>query len=148
MTEGPVMELGSGFFSTPLLHWLCLGRKLVTYESDPEFYNFAKKFRSRNHGVLLVKTFDEIDFDTHWSVALVDHSPKRPLRRGDDIIKLKNSVDYIILHDSEPQEEKHYGYDRVWEHFKYRYDWDKCLHHVTVLSNFKDLSNLRERTEA
>ena len=33
-TEGRVLELGAGLFSTPLLHWLCAekGRKLYTYE--------------------------------------------------------------------------------------------------------------------
>ncbi|MCX6702774.1 MAG: hypothetical protein NTW60_02815 [Candidatus Wolfebacteria bacterium] len=144
MTDGPVMELGSGLFSTPLLHWLCSKKKreLVTYENNPEYYQLARKFRSRNHKIRFVKTFDEVDFSRHWNVVLIDHSPKRPLRRGDDVIKLKDSADYIILHDSELEEEKHYGYDKVWEHFKYRHNWDKCLPHVTVLSNFKNLSHL------
>lgn len=144
MTHGPVMELGSGLFSTPLLHWLCAEKKreLVTCENSREFYEFARKFRSRNHKVRLVKTFDEVDSKRRWSVVLIDHSPERPLRRGDDVIKLKDVADYIVLHDSEPQEEQHYGYWKVWEHFKYRYDWNLCLHHTTVLSNFKDLSRL------
>ena len=47
---------------------------------------------------------------------MVDHSPKKPLRRGDDVIKLKNTADYIVLHDSEKEKEKHYGYNKVWEH--------------------------------
>ena len=36
MTDGPILELGTGFFSTPVLHWLCAEkkRKLVSYDSS------------------------------------------------------------------------------------------------------------------
>ena len=35
-SEGPVLELGTGLVSTPVLHWLCfdMGRELVSYD-DP-----------------------------------------------------------------------------------------------------------------
>ena len=34
-SEGPVLEMGTGYFSTLYLDWLCsaFGRKLVSYES-------------------------------------------------------------------------------------------------------------------
>lgn len=144
MTDGPVMELGSGLFSTPLLHWLCQEdqRKVVSYENDPEFYKFSGKFRSKNHKVILIQDWKDIDVKTHWSVVLIDHSPKRPLRRGMDIIRLKNNADYIIIHDTGPEIQTKYGYEEVWPHFKYRHDWKKCSQWTTVVSNFKDLSHL------
>ena len=45
-TTGPVLELGAGIYSTPILHALCQieGRKLVTYESDPEFFEWAAHY--------------------------------------------------------------------------------------------------------
>ncbi len=58
---------------------------------------------------------------------------------GELSIRLKNSADYIILHDTEPDCEKEYGYDKVWEHFKYRKDWKLCRAWTTVVSNTKIL---------
>jgi hypothetical protein len=139
-TNKPVLELGSGLFSTPLLHWLCKiqGVALWTYENEDEFYNFAKGFRSKMHRIRLIKDWDELDLKTHFGVVFIDHHP--PLQRGKDVIKFKNNADYIILHDTEKEES--YGYDKVWSHFKYRYDWKDCPPYTTVLSNFKDLSDL------
>src|SRR3954454_11711777 len=59
MTDGPVLELGSGLFSTPLLHWLCFerawcgkpGRRLYTWEAYAHYLEFAKKFQSPTHDV-------------------------------------------------------------------------------------------------
>jgi len=144
MTSGPVMELGTGLFSTPLLHWLCQAdqRKVVSYENDPEFYKFSRKFQSKNHKIRLIKDWNEIDTKTHWGVVLIDHSPKRPLRRGTDVIRLKDSADYIVIHDTGPEIQAKYGYEEAWPHFKYRHDWKGCSQWTTVVSNFKDLSNL------
>ncbi len=138
-TKDDVCEVGAGFSSTPLLHWLCLGRKLVTYESDPGYAHFARHFRSKNHMTRLVKTFDEVDFKRHWSVVFIDHSPKRPLLRGDDAIKFKNA-DLIVLHDTEPESQINYGYDKVFPHFKYRYDWTLCKPFTSVVSNTIDVT--------
>src|SRR3954465_681875 len=46
MTQGPILELGSGLFSTPLLHWLCFEqeRELHTWEKYEHYLDFAKKF--------------------------------------------------------------------------------------------------------
>lgn len=130
--KGDVMELGAGIFSTPVLHWLCLGRKLTTYEDNEDYYNFAKRFRSKNHQIKLVNNWDKIKFKKHYSVVLIDHSAKR---RKIDVIKLKDKVDYIVLHDSNGDA---YGYDEVFKHFKYRYDWKYCKPWTTVLSNFNN----------
>lgn len=142
-TTGDVAELGAGFNSTPILHWLCQGRKFVTYENDPEWYNFAKKFQTNTHRI---RKFDEVDFDKHWSVVFVDHStkvggrqPKGLRQRGDDILKFKD-VDIFILHDTEPGEWEHYHYDLVMPHFKYRADWTECKPFTTVLSNKIDVT--------
>lgn len=138
-TTGDVCELGAGFFSTPLLHWLTQGRKMVSYDNNPDYFNFMRQFRSKNHTVRLVKEFSEVDFDRHWSVVFIDHSPKRPLRRGMDAVKFKNA-DLVVLHDTEPEEETHYGYDKVFPHFKYRYDWKLCKPFTSVLSNTIDVT--------
>lgn len=141
-TDGPIIELGSGLFSTPLLHWLCIegGRKLITYESHAGYYEFAKKFKSPNHEVIFVKDWEDLIYPDHASVALIDHSPnsvEKYRQRGHDILKLKDKVDYFILHDTEPEEYEHYKYNLVWPHFRYRRDWKLELPYTSVISNKK-----------
>lgn len=135
-TDGSILELGSGLFSTPLLHWLCAEkrRKLMTYEDNEEFFEFAKKFKSRSHSVKLIKDWNEADIERKWSVVLIDHSINR---RVIDALKVKDLADFVVLHDTE---DPVYQYEKVWPHFKYRYDWKFCKPWTTVVSNFKDLS--------
>jgi len=144
MSDGPVLEIGSGLFSTPLLHWLCYekGRKLITYENNLDYFSFAKSFQSRNHRIRFIKDWDEIDTEAkmHWSVVLIDHTPEE--RRKIDAIRLKEKADYIIIHDTDC--ESKYGFDEVWPHFKYRYDWRGCRPWTTVVSNFKDVSKIEK----
>lgn len=141
-TKGDVCELGAGFSSTPLLHWITLGRNLVTYESDPDYYRFATKFRTKNHKIRAAKRdFSNVDFKRHWSVVFIDHSPKRPQTRGDDAVRFENA-DLIVLHDTEPESSTHYGYDQVFKKFKYHYTWDLCKPHTSVVSNTIDVCAL------
>lgn len=143
ISEGDVVELGGGVFSTPLLHWYCKnkGRKLITYEDDIDFYNFEKQFKSKGHNVVFVKNWDEVDTKTHRGLVFIDHGGKKGIgyRRGEDAIRFKNSADYIVLHDTEEKYNKMYGYDEVWKNFKYRLDWKECEPETSVISNFKKL---------
>jgi hypothetical protein len=136
-TNGSVMELGAGLFSTPLLHWLCAEkrRRLVTYEDNEEYYKFSKTFQSRNHHIRLVKDWRKVPIKGHYSVILVDHTTKR---RAKDAIKWKDNADYIILHDTEAP--RCYGWDRVYPYFKYVYHWKGSHPQTSVVSNTQDLS--------
>jgi hypothetical protein len=75
-TNGPVLELGMGLFSTPFLHWACYEKKrsLVSYENKKDFYDmfvFNDKREIGNdysyHDVCFVKdnNWDSIDLSTH-----------------------------------------------------------------------------------
>jgi hypothetical protein len=135
-TDGPVAEFGVGFSSTPLLHWLCFEkRQLVSYESVPFWYEFARKFQSRNHRIRLVEDWNKLDTTKQWSVIFIDHLENR---RVTDILRFKDSADYIVIHDTD--DIKHYGWENVWSHFKYVYHWKGCRPWTSVVSNFKDLS--------
>lgn len=143
-TTGDVCEVGAGFYSTPLLHWLCLNRNLVTYEHHPDYVHYAKKFRNDNHRVRETEDFSDMDFDRHWSVVFIDHTAdkcKNPHKRGDDAIKFKNA-DLIVMHDTEC--EKEYGYDKVFPHFKYRYDWKHNKPWTSIVSNVIDVSKWQD----
>lgn len=142
MTSGPILELGIGF-STVLLHAMAKqsGREVYSYENDREWHKKYFEFNTYNHHVFYIDNWDDIKVnDKHWSVALIDHRPA--MRRRVDAVRLARHADYIILHDSEPEIDRFYRYSSIYKHFKYRYDYKKCLPNTTVLSNFKDLSSL------
>jgi len=143
VSEGDVLELGGGAFSTPLLHWYCKNqnRQLITYDDNEDYYLYEKQFQSKLHRIRLVKDWDEVDTKTHRGLVFIDHGGKTSagIRRGQDVIRFKDTADYIVMHDTEPKGWKGYGYDKTWEHFKYVYHWKECLPYTSVVSNFKDL---------
>lgn len=137
-TTGPILELGSGPFSTPLLHWCCAesGRRLVTFEDKPEYYNLARRFRTDTHEVYFVKNWDRVRFDrADWDVVLADHGHVLG-QRAKDILRLKDHAKYIVIHDTE---EKLHGFDKIWPEFKYIYHWTFDRRHTSVVSNLTSL---------
>ena len=150
-SQGPVLELGVGPFSTPLLHTLCLDNKrlLVSYENDPEYFKMHLSFADKFHQLKLVDDWDKIDIEnTHWGLAFVDQRPAQ--RRIVDIKRLVNNADYIVIHDSEPSQTGLYHYDLIYPLFKYRLDYilRPNYAHTTVLSNLKDLTKLKRAIPA
>lgn len=140
MTDGPILELGTGFCSTPFLHWACYPRrKLVSYENNPEYFDFARSFRKDFHHVYCVDDYDDVDLESHrYNIAFLDHSPGS--RRGKDILRLKNA-DYIVIHDSENSNARAYGLTQVFNKFRYRYKYNDAYPFTSVWSNRFDLGD-------
>lgn len=143
LTTGPVLELGAGVFSTPLIHWLCAEdrRHIVTCEDHWDYFHFARGFRSRTHSIKLISNwYTEIEqYKTRrWDVIFIDNNDET---RADLAIMLKDHGYFILLHDSD--HEKFYGYDRVYPHFAYRYDWTFSRSWTTVVSNYDNLQRLK-----
>jgi len=138
--ELPILELGIGY-STFILDMLCKqnGREIFSYENDRKWHGKFLEFYQMNHKVIYTEDWDNI-IKRHWGVVLIDHRPAK--RRHIDALKLKDSADYIILHDSEPEIDKFYGYKGIYKHFKYVHHYTTCKPNTTVVSNFKDLRNL------
>lgn len=145
LTDGPVLELGMGVFSTTFLHWICLdaGRRLLSCENDPTFFAQHASFASEDHQLYLVDgdTWDAAPIDEEfWSVALVDHGP--PERRTVEALRLARNCEFILVHDSQWKQNHHYLYrELLFPFFKYRYDYTKHRVHTTVLSDITDLSD-------
>ena len=91
------------------------------------------------HKVFLVKDWDKIDIEKPWDVAFIDHEAER---RRIEIRRLANYAKYIIVHDTQPQSEHEYQYKDIYPLFKYRRDFTFSRAWTSVLSNFKELSNL------
>lgn len=142
-TSGPVLELGIGISSTPLLHMLCedQDRLLISYENDPQFVEMFKKYRSRTHEINLIENWNDLKLDDlKWGVAFVDHKPDD--RRAIEVEKLAWQADVIVIHDSETDKNDLYHYDKIYNLFRYRFDYTKTNVHTTVLSNRYDLNQL------
>jgi len=145
-TSGPILELGSGWFSTPLIAAFSAGRYVRTIESDAGWLRVvalpcvARRFAEGKHDVVYVKDFADAPVeDKHWSVVLVDHEP--PPRRGVDLARLADRADLLVAHDSQHEA---YGYWPVFERFKYRYDYTRLLPWTTVVSNVDPLDWLED----
>ncbi len=143
-TNGDVLELGAGIFSTPLLHWLCEKQKrnLLTIENDRGWFKFTRQYlTSDHHKFLHVRNWDDADkyINKNWDVVLVDHSPSE--RRIVEIKKLANLAKYLVVHDSAPWKERDYHYSQIYPLFKYRFDFNLADHPTVVLSNFYDLKD-------
>jgi hypothetical protein len=140
-TSGDVLELGAGLFSTPVLHWLVAakGRKLVSFDNDPKFYDWAGMLSSDKHRIIRVNSWDDAWIEKPWDVALVDHSPDS--RRIVEIKRLAHYARYIIIHDSNGRYERNYHYSRIYPLFKYKLDFSGAEPSTTVLSNLVDLGD-------
>lgn len=152
LTDGDVLELGLGYFSTPYLHYQCLldKRHLVSYDNDKgwirrfatsDFYNHM--YQGEYHDFKYVEDWAEADIEKPWDVVLVDHSPDP--RRAIEVKRLANLAKYIIIHDSNESGGKQfsdYHYSDIYPLFKYKKVWDKENRHATVLSNFVSLDDL------
>lgn len=147
LTTEPVLELGAGAASTPLIHWLCSPkhRHVVTYEDSESFYRFAYQFTCRTHRVVKVDDWETIPIEnTDWGVVLVDHGwahrADMAVRRSLDAIRVKDKAELILLHDSQTPEI--YGYDELWPLFKYVYHWKFAKPWTSAVSNIRDVREL------
>jgi hypothetical protein len=143
LTDGDVVELGTGMYSTPFLHYTCMlqGRKLVSYESDPSYYEIYKDYNCDFHKVIFVEDWEKLDLrrEGRWGVAFIDTNPD--LARKGLAKKLRANTNYVVLHDSQPKDEqwRHYA-SEVYPLFRRRYDYTKLMPNTTVLSNFKNIN--------
>lgn len=145
ITNGDVLELGTGVFSTPILHYMCVPNKrmLYSYDNDPYYLNiFSKQDISEFHKFVLVEDWDKADIDRPWDVVLVDHAPGE--RRVVEIKRLAKLAKFIIVHDSGWKDERHYHYkeNKIRESFLYYYEYDLVKPNTLVLSNFVNVKEL------
>lgn len=143
-TTGPILELGMGF-STIVLHSMCkhTKRPLFSYENDPVWCDKYRGFSTTWHKIQFVDNWEGIMIGAKHSdigVALIDHRPAN--MRRETAYALKDNAHFIILHDSEPENRRFYGYDKIYPDFKYVYQYAETTPHTAILSNFENPRNL------
>ncbi len=138
-TEGDVLELGMGINSTPLLHAMSADRNryLLSLDNDPIFIEGFKKYKTSNHGIQLIKNWNEV-VPNFWGLVFVDNKPEAS--RKELIKTFANWAKLIVIHDSEPDKNDLYHYDEIYPLFKYRHDYVKEKVQTTVLSNFHEFN--------
>lgn len=145
-TTGPILELGVGWYSTPILHEIAKmqRRLLITADNNWDWLGQFKGLESRWHKIIHVGWWGEL-FDG----SLLHHIPQelglvfvdqgQPIEREYAIRGLMYKTDVFVMHDTE--EKFAYGYGRTLPMFKYKYT-DKCQKSwTTVGSNKVDVSN-------
>jgi hypothetical protein len=142
ISKGDVLEIGTGYFSTLVLHWLAhiTKRKVYSYENRDYWYQRALKLKSPYHEIVKVSSWDELPVNRHWGLVFIDHSPEA--RRHIEVERFAKSADYIVMHDTQPEDDAMYQFGKIWHLFKYRYDWKNAKPWASVVSNFKALADL------
>lgn len=153
LTTGPILELGMGDFSTPMLHLMCagMGRYLVSVDTDLHWMENFNHWEAPDHkfvwayeddwNEVLRHLRDEPTIPKFWDVVFVDHKPGEA--RVNSIEAFADRATYIVVHDTEEQD-KHitpcganYGYEKVFQNFKHRWDFKRYRPYTTVVSNFQ-----------
>jgi hypothetical protein len=141
----PVLELGIGWSSTPLLHWVCQEKnlKLISIESDREWIKSFRTFRSKNHSIFQADENFALNFELpdNFSLVFIDHKPAR--KRRASAVFFKDRADFIVLHDSELADHRAYKYTPIYDLFKYKFEYKGVGEPYTmVLSNKINLKEI------
>jgi hypothetical protein len=115
-------------------------RHLTTFESHHKFLSLFDKYKSDWHEIVPVTDWDAIDLSGEWGVALIDHYPAE--RRIEEIKRLENTCDFIVVHDTEEKRESYFHYRDVLATFKYRKDFTLVRPNTSVVSNRISLDSL------
>ena len=145
-TDGPILELGMGMYSTPYLHWACKDkeRELVSYDLNSEYFKVNKQYESDYHKVFLTEDWDKIEIERLWDIVFIDVSPAE--QRKELAKRVARHAKFVILHDSDDNVDKLYRYSEIYNLFKYkyRYNYLAVKPNTVVLSNFVNLNFLNE----
>ena len=139
INKGPVLEYGTGFNSTPLLHVICAlqNRNLLSLDNEEEWLNKFTHYKTKLHQVELMKDISEFKNESKKiSIAFIDGGlPRQPF-----IELLKDVADYIIVHDTEGYiEGKKDCYKYDFSGFKHVYHYKNAMPMTSLLSNLKKI---------
>lgn len=121
---GPVLELGVGECSTPLLREMCkaMRRELVSVDNHPEW---AAKFDACRWG-------DGNDLSRTWSVVFIDTSA--PPTRLDLVQMFRARAEFIVVHDTDNQSGDLDDLILALDGFPFQYTADYSTPWTTVVS--------------
>ena len=162
-TQGPILEMGGGYYSTPLVSAFAnvQRREAHTIETGAGMYELLKRFSSPFHKIWSVSGYDfaadgrfmpradttrgqYIEIQSRFLTDFCSEGPPRwsvvfidqapGYLRVPAIEHFADIADFIVTHDTELVDA--YGFEPCLSTFRYR--WDSCLHvpHATIVSDF------------
>lgn len=139
-TNGNVLELGMGDYSTPVLHEVLknTGRMLISVENDREWFHNFKDLSYQFHALRNTDYKDPWLLSIQYSVIFVDNAPAPD--RAKALLHFMNSTEIFVVHDTDKM--KYYGYEEVFSQFEYRYTYPRYRKSTTLLSNTIDVTKI------
>jgi len=141
-TDGPILEIGTGDYSTPLLHALCSKneRFILSVDTYQAWLNLFLDLSKPWHQFKYIAPDDyaSLEFQgagKRWGVVFIDGAPAE--RRIEDIKRLRDKTDIFVLHDVE---DPLYNYQPLISSFTYHYLYDRYLPNTMVVSDKVDVS--------
>lgn len=133
-TDGPVVELGCGIYSTPVMHWECEenGREMTSYEAHPDWCHKFKRFNRGRHRVIKVDSYEDLDLSGPVSLALVDHTGTH--RRYRQALRLAHA-DFVVIHDAARAMGSRVQRSKMRNAFEHRFRYSKFHPETLILSN-------------
>jgi hypothetical protein len=141
--KGDILELGTGYGSTPLLHEYLKerkGRLLFSFEEKKEWLDKFTHLECSRHSLKFITDWDYVK-NTHPDAAVIfiDHAPGE--RRKEDIVKYKDTKGIIVCHDTEPAADYGYQMRQYFPMFKYVVEVKTDGAWATAMSNEYDITN-------
>ena len=137
----PILELGCGHYSTPLLASIAKmqQRKLHLISSDPKWAEFFQK-DSQNISIIEGNSWPDVSLSGDWGMVLVDNE-QYVYQRFAQLFKLHENAKIVVFHDANRIAENEISWGPIQILYKYVYFFDRYSPSTAILSNFVDPSS-------
>lgn len=151
-TTGPVLEMGCGDYSTPILHAICetQQRELLSTDTSKVWLELFLDLKTDYHKFSYIPVYEDdwetkpkpylwdmVGNDKMWGVVFIDHRPGD--RRSVDVTRMASKSQIIVVHDTENLD---YNYESAFKDFTYRHDYKRYNVYTTLVSNTIDVRKL------
>ena len=145
-TQGPILEVGAGYYSTALISLYSHTRYCRTMESDRLWLEKVRNFfpvfcdlsKDIGHDFQHVNDYrDAVMEDRAWDIVFIDQGDYHS--RAETAQRMKDKSRLVIMHDTEIE-----GLNTALDGYRYRYDLKSILPYTSIGSQVDDLSWLAE----
>lgn len=148
-TTGPILELGVGHGSTPLLHWICAPtkRRLVSVDCDFDWLSMMRWMETPWHPFVCIHDREcwpetsALYATEKWGLVFVDHHEppgELPARlRAQTVKNFANSGTFVTVHDAHADGIRHYALADAFALYKYQFHFNEYWPGTVVLSNHR-----------
>lgn len=135
-SNGAVLEVGMGDYSTPLLHSYCVaaGRLLVSVETNTEWREKFRWCETPNHRIPFINDYSDLRIFMHQHFGVVFLDQSHGDRRAGDAMLFRDSAEYIVIHDAQADDVMG-PLKTILPQFQFNRMYDRYFPHTMVLSN-------------